>query len=54
MGGIKQLLLQYDPMFGWGNSYTAETANCGIGFAHVFWPEFAVCRNLNKLQISVI
>ena len=34
---------------------TVETANSGISFAHVFWPEFAVCWNLNnKLQISVI
>ena len=32
-----------------------ETANSGISFAHVFWPEFAVCWNLNnKLQILVI
>ena len=27
---------------------TVETANSGISFAHVFWPEFAVCWNLNK------
>ena len=48
----KRLLMIHEPEK--VNEYTEEIGNCGIGFAHVFWPEFAVCRNLNKLQISVI